>query len=110
MNSKKINPEALYGKWVHSKEEDTPEETVFRSPDYEFPPSRGRAAFKLGPNNSYVGSGIGPTDINTVTEGQWKLEPSEEPRIVIEHDGRREEYLLKSAESGKLSLRKIQDM
>jgi len=36
--------------WVHSHEEDSDEEMVFRPAAYEFPPSRGRRSFELKPD------------------------------------------------------------
>src|SRR5262245_50526487 len=35
-------PEEVFGRWVHSREEDAGGVRVFRPADYQFPPSRGR--------------------------------------------------------------------
>ena len=65
----------LAGRWVHSHEEDTADETVFRSADYAFPPSRGREAIELRPDGSYAGTVPGPVDKPVAgDEGQWTLE------------------------------------
>ena len=71
-----IDPERLQGRWVHSHEEDTDDEMVFRSAGsgYEFPRSRGRQAFELRPDGSYVGSAPGPADKPEPSEGSWSLE------------------------------------
>jgi len=71
-----IEPERLQGRWVHSHEEDTDDEMVFRSASsgYEFPRSRGRQAFELRPDGSYEGSAPGPVDKPEPTEGSWALE------------------------------------
>lgn len=66
----------LAGRWVHSHEEDTGEEMVFRPAGYTFPPSRGREAFELRPDGSYAGSVPGPVDKPEPTEGEWSLEES----------------------------------
>ena len=46
----------LAGRWVHSHEEDTGDEMVFRSADYAFPPSRGRESIELRADGSYAGT------------------------------------------------------
>ena len=78
-------------RWVHSHEEDTEEEMVFRPAAYEFPPSRGRRSFELKPNGALLEGRIGPTDRPVETQGTWELrddrlvlrrDPSEAPRIM----------------------------
>ncbi len=64
----------LAGRWVHSHEEDSGDEMVFRPADYAFPPSRGREAIELHPDGSYTGSVPGPVDKPEATEGEWSLE------------------------------------
>ena len=106
MGEKTVNVEALYGQWVHSSEEDTQEETVFRPPSYAFPPSRGRAAFELGPDNSYLGAGIGPTDINDVRKGRWELENSDDLRILIELENQHDVLTVTSFDKDRLTIRR----
>jgi hypothetical protein len=72
-----IDPDALQGRWVHSHEEDTADEMVFRSADsgYAFPRSRGREALELRPDGSYAGVVPGPADKPEVSgEGEWRVE------------------------------------
>jgi len=72
-----IDPASLEGRWVHSHEEDTDEEMVFRSAasGYEFPRSRGREALELHPDGSYGGTVPGPTDKpEAAGGGNWALE------------------------------------
>ncbi len=65
----------LAGRWVHSHEEDSGDEMVFRPADYAFPPSRGREAIELHPDGSYTGSVPGPVDKpETTGGGTWALE------------------------------------
>ena len=99
-------PDALYGQWVHSNEEDTDDELVFRPPDYRFPPSRGRAAFELNSDKSYVGAGIGPTDISKVTRGRWKLENDDGLRILVDEGDRQRVLEIVSLTSNRLAIRK----
>jgi hypothetical protein len=56
-----IDRKALAQKWVHSHEEDTDDEMVFRPASYAFPRSRGRNSFELEAGGQLVTSGIGPT-------------------------------------------------
>ena len=61
----------LAGRWVHSHEEDTVAEIVFRSANsgYAFPPSRGREALNLHADGSWEGTVPGPTDKPEPTGG-----------------------------------------
>ena len=78
-----IERDRLAGRWVHSHEEDTDEEMVFRSADsgYAFPPSRGREALELNPDGSYGGTVPGPVDKPEERSGEWTLE--EGNRLVL---------------------------
>jgi hypothetical protein len=68
-----IKREALHQRWVHSHEEDTPTEMVFRPATFKFPRSRGRTSFELKPDGTLIEHGIGPTDRREVNEGTWTL-------------------------------------
>jgi len=97
-----IDPGRLEGRWVHSHEEDTADEMVFSSASsgYEFPRSRGRQAFELRPDGSYVGSAPGPADKPEPSEGTWALEGGNRlalPDRVLE---------ITAAEGGVLRVRK----
>ena len=72
-----IDPDQLHGRWLHSHEEDTADEMVFRSASsgYDFPRSRGREALELHPDGSYGGVVPGPADKPVASgEGTWKVE------------------------------------
>jgi hypothetical protein len=77
--------------WVHSHEEDTDKEMVFRPATFQFPPSRGRVSFELQPDGNLVEAGIAPTDGPLETQGTWEIEddrlvlrtdPSKPPRVM----------------------------
>ena len=78
-----IDPGRLEGRWVHSHEEDTDDELVFRAADsgYAFPPSRGREALELRPDGSYGGTVPGPADKPEPAEGKWTLEGGSRLRL-----------------------------
>ena len=64
----------LCQRWVHSHEEDTDSEMVFRPASFEFPRSRGRASFELRPDGTLTKAGPGPADRPRETSGRWKLD------------------------------------
>ena len=70
---KDATPELLQKRWLHSHEEDSDTEMVFRPASFKFPPSRGRAGFDLKANQSYIDIGIAPTDGPQESTGTWKL-------------------------------------
>jgi hypothetical protein len=70
-----VERSALQRHWVHSHEEDSGEEQVFRPASYAFPRSRGRSALDLRADGSYGESGPGPTDRPEETGGgTWELD------------------------------------
>ena len=72
-----IDPEQVQGRWVHSHEEDTDDELVYRSEasGYDFPRSRGREALELHPDGSYGGVVPGPTDKPEASGGgAWSVD------------------------------------
>jgi len=77
----RINLDMLAQHWVHSHEEDTEEEMVFRPASYPFPPSRGRKSLQLEPGGRLATSGPGPDDRSVKTQGRWRLESSN--RLVL---------------------------
>ena len=66
--------EELCRHWVHSHEEDTGTEKVFRPATYDLPPSRGRFSFELKEDGSLLRYGLGPTDRTETSRGTWRLE------------------------------------
>jgi len=71
---KSIRGNALHRHWVHSHEEDTETERVYRPASFAFPRSRGRSAMALKPDGGLVETGIGPADGPKESRGTWKLE------------------------------------
>ncbi len=72
-----IDPEQVQGRWVHSHEEDTDDELVYRSDasGYDFPRSRGREALELHPDGSYGGVVPGPVDKPEASAGgAWSVD------------------------------------
>ena len=97
--------DALEGSWVHSHEEDTEDEMVFRPATHAFPPSRGRTSFELRPDGSYAESSPGPVDAPEESSGRWSLE---DDRLVLEAEGDRPGHAweIETAEDDRLVVRK----
>jgi hypothetical protein len=97
--------EVLQGRWVHSHEEDTDDEMVFRPADRPFPPSRGRTSFELRPDGTYVERSPGPVDVPEESEGSWSLEGD---RLILGAGGDRPGHAweISSAESDRLTVKK----
>jgi hypothetical protein len=96
---------ALHGRWVHSHEEDTDDEMVFRPDTHQFPPSRGRTSFELRADGTYVERSPGPVDVPEESSGSWSLEGD---RLVLGAAGDRPGHAweLAGADDDRLVLRK----
>ncbi len=70
----KLKVEDLVQHWVHSHEEDTDRETVFRPSAFNFPRSRGRRSFELKADGSLIEWEISPTDTRRSVPGTWKID------------------------------------
>ena len=97
--------DALHGSWVHSHEEDTDGEMVFRPPTHQFPPSRGRISFELRADGTYVESSPGAVDLPEESSGSWSLEGD---RLVLGAEGDRSGHAweIKAAEGDRLVVKK----
>ena len=98
-------PEAVVGHWVHSHEEYTDAEMVYRPASYPFPRSRGRTSFDLRPDGSYVERSPGPVDVPVESKGSWSLEGD---RLLLGADGDDPGHAweVKTAEADRLTLKK----
>ena len=70
--------------WMHSYEEDTETEMVYRPSDYNFPLSRGRTGFELKPNHKLVEINIAPTDGSEEETGSWELKDANEENLTLQ--------------------------
>jgi hypothetical protein len=95
----------LHGRWVHSHEEDTRGEMVFRPADHSFPPSRGRTSFELRPDGTYLESSPGPVDAPEESRGRWSLDGD---RLLLGGEGGSEgrTWEISAAEDDRLVIKK----
>lgn len=72
----------LFGRWLHSHEEDTAEATVYRRDSFPFPPSRGRHGFELRGDGSLVDLGPGAADRPSQgARGTWEQPSADELKL-----------------------------
>lgn len=96
----------LQRRWVHSHEEDTATETVYRPADFPFPPSRGRTGFELRPGRQCAGFGIAPADGVEEFAATWDLD--DDGRLTIYDDRHRPVHIMQvvSVDGDRLVVRK----
>jgi hypothetical protein len=96
----------LHRHWVHSHEEDTERERVYRPATFPFPPSRGRTGFDLKPDNRCAGFGIAPADGVEEYAATWDLD--DDDRLTIYDDRRRPVHVLQlvSVDDDRLVVRR----
>ena len=75
--------EQLLKRWLHSHEEDTVDQKVFRPSTFPFPPSRGREGFDLKADGSYVDIGIASAEGTLESLGSWHLD---QDRLILSSD------------------------
>jgi hypothetical protein len=99
-----IEREALQGDWLHSHEEDTESEMIYRPADRELPLARGRRQLTLHADGTFTESAPGPTDRPEEASGSWDLD---EDRLVLSRGERGGETLsVAAAEPDRLVVRK----
>ena len=96
----------LHQRWVHSYEEDTETESVYRPASYAFPPARGRTGFELLADKSCKTVGIAAADGSTVTDGIWEFEDEDALRIRINSQDESQVLTVVSINRDRLVIRK----
>ena len=76
-----LSQEIFEKRWIHSYEEDTNDSQTYRPSTFNFPLSRGRIAFEIEKNGTFIQYGIGPDDTRKKVEGNWTIE-EEEPNTI----------------------------
>lgn len=82
----------IYQHWIHSYEEDIDGLQVYRSSEYQFPPSRGREGFEIKENRQFILYTIGPTDRPQAILGHW--EKLDETTLKVLLKGRENQALI----------------
>lgn len=106
MNPKEVPPGILNQRWLHSHEEDTESEKVFRLASYQFPPSRGRIGFELRQDGNAAVVGIAPTDGPQESEGTWTIDENGQLLIRLPGFGPAADMSVVSMSSNRLTVMK----
>jgi hypothetical protein len=78
-----IDRQYLQQHWMHSHEEDTASEMVFRPVTYKFPRSRGRIGYEFKSNGKCTITGFGPTDRSQKSGSKWELNITDHIEIIV---------------------------
>lgn len=76
-------PEQVFGKWVHSHEEDEGDRIVYRRPSYAFPPARGRDGIELRPDGTATYYAIAATDGTERVDATWEATGSSDVKLTF---------------------------
>ena len=106
MDRKPPDTDVLSQRWIHSYEEDTETEMVYRPASFPFPPARGRSGFELQADGSCSLIGLGPVDRPELTPGTWSIDNEETPSIRINCEGSTHALALSSVDPQRLVVRK----
>jgi hypothetical protein len=96
----------LVNRWLHSQEEDTATELVYRPAGFSFPAVTGRSGFELQPDGTVIWLGTGTEDAAGAENGIWVLEEGRPPTLIFERpSGTRRSMQIVSVDEEKLVVR-----
>jgi hypothetical protein len=98
----------LIGTWLHSREEDTPTQSVYRPVNFDFPPARvSRPGYELKADGSCTLLGGSAHDGWSRERCTWELRPGDPAEITLTlPTGRREVLRVLSADQQRLLIQK----
>ncbi len=101
-------PPEVFGRWIHSHEEDTADARIYRRSTYPFPPSRGRRGFEIRPGGEFVRYAIAAADGSKEVPGRWTAERSAWIQVTYpEGSGPPETLEVVSVDQDVLKLRSV---
>ena len=108
MSTPQIEKRALQKQWLHSREEDTGAQIVFRPSDYDFPLTRRpREIFELKSDGTLIKGTPSPSDSVEEKEGTWKIEGNNKLVFYSSPEGEpTETWKIASVDSDRLVLEK----
>jgi hypothetical protein len=106
MSTPEIEKRALQKEWLHSREEDTGAQIVFRPPDYDFPLTRRpREILELRSDGTLIKGTPSASDSVEEKGGKWKIEGSD--KLIFYSEGEPiETWKIASVDSDRLVLEK----
>jgi hypothetical protein len=93
--------------WVHSREEDSSSEMVFRPSTYNFPRSRGRQGFQLNGDGTAQTSGPGPGDAIQMQPASWNLDDGGDLDVATSSNQGALKYHVVSADPDRLVVQEL---
>jgi|GEM_PF-2269883 len=101
--NKGYSADLLVGDWVHSQEESTTRENIFRPNNYNFPPARGsRDKMTLEKGGALSYSVNGPNDQPVQYKGTWLLSGKQ---LVLNYDKKQLKYTIVDISNSILKLK-----
>jgi len=95
---------AIVRKWIHSFEEDTDEERVYRPEGFTMPRSRGRDKIDLEAEGKLINTFPGRGDAPESTVGFWQVK---EGKLILTFDQEnQEQYTIREISDERLVLKK----
>jgi hypothetical protein len=98
-------PAELFGRWLHSHEEDEGDVRVYRPAGYDLPPARGRRGLEFRPDGELLVIGPGPTDRPQTSSGRWEPAGERRARLSMPSPDEPRELEIVSLEPDRLAVR-----
>jgi len=93
----------IYQSWVHTFEEDTNTEKVFRPTGYPLPPARGREGIEFQRGGKVIYRAIGPVDLPVQYEGSWTMTDKNTMQVQIpDYSDQSQSFRITSLEKDRL--------
>jgi hypothetical protein len=101
-----VDKALLCRQWIHSREEDTPAEIVYRPAGFSLPPSRGRSGLEFNADGTFKRIGIGATDISNVHDGAWQIDDANAGHVRVEVDGKPQLLKIQDLQKDRLTVKR----
>lgn len=106
-SSQTLPDPAIFQKWLHSYEEDTPGFVIYRPSTFEFPLGWNRKGMEFKQDGSFILHDIAPNDKRVVVLGNWALISNKDFKISFP-TGNKESFVL-TVEEIKPNILKIRN-
>lgn len=83
-SSKKMPSAYIYQHWKHAHEQDETKARVFRPANFDFPPSRGREAFEIQKDGTFIRYAIGANDVPVKMTGKWTMKKRKTIQVTLD--------------------------
>lgn len=83
-SSKKMPSADIYQHWKHAHEQDETGARIFRPATFAFPPSRGREAFEIQKDGTFIRYAIGANDVPVKMMGKWKMKKRNLMQVTLD--------------------------